>query len=181
MRRDRAPDTPEHPPTTNAVPRVRASMSSTTLNFHHRFEPGLNPGRPPILLLHGTGGEAARWMPTIQGLAAANFRVIAIDQIGFGQSDKPLTFGRVIAPGSALLSPRGKVLEHGMPRFFRRLGEGVFDEDDLRRRANELADFVADARRADGGPAEGEGSVPSRKPASRRASAASLTPSLKGP
>jgi len=120
MRRDRAPDTPEHPPTTNAVPRVRASMSSTTLNFHHRFEPGLNPGRPPILLLHGTGGD----------------------------EDDLLAFGRVIAPGSALLSPRGKVLEHGMPRFFRRLGEGVFDEDDLRRRANELADFVADARRA---------------------------------
>ena len=52
----------------------------------------LEAGRgEPIILLHGTGGEAARWMPTIQGLAAANFRVIAIDQIGFGQSDKPLT------------------------------------------------------------------------------------------
>jgi predicted esterase len=44
-----------------------------------------------------------------------------------------------------LLSPRGKVLEHGMPRFFRRLGEGVFDLDDLRARAHELADFVAAA------------------------------------
>jgi phospholipase/carboxylesterase len=41
---------------------------------------------------------------------------------------------------------RGQVLEHGMPRFFRRLAEGVFDEDDVRRRANELADFVVDAR-----------------------------------
>jgi 2-hydroxy-6-oxonona-2,4-dienedioate hydrolase len=52
----------------------------------------LEAGRgEPIVLLHGTGGEGARWMPTIQGLAAANFRVIAIDQIGFGQSDKPLT------------------------------------------------------------------------------------------
>src|ERR1700674_4938797 len=51
----------------------------------------LEAGRgEPIILLHGTGGEGARWMPTIQGLAA-NFRVIAIDQIGFGQSDKPLT------------------------------------------------------------------------------------------
>jgi len=53
----------------------------------------------------------------------------------------------MVSPGSALVSPRGKVLEHGMPRFFRRLSEGVFDEDDLRRRANELADFVAGARR----------------------------------
>jgi 2-hydroxy-6-oxonona-2,4-dienedioate hydrolase len=52
----------------------------------------LEAGRgEPIILLHGTGGEGARWMPTIRGLAAANFRVIAIDQIGFGQSDKPLT------------------------------------------------------------------------------------------
>ena len=52
----------------------------------------LEAGRgQPIILLHGTGGEGARWMPTIQGLAAANFRVIALDQIGFGQSDKPLT------------------------------------------------------------------------------------------
>jgi pimeloyl-ACP methyl ester carboxylesterase len=44
----------------------------------------------PIILLHGTGGEGARWMPQIQGLAG-DFRVIAPDQIGFGQSDKPLT------------------------------------------------------------------------------------------
>jgi 2-hydroxy-6-oxonona-2,4-dienedioate hydrolase len=52
----------------------------------------LEAGRgEPIILLHGTGGEGARWMPTMHGLAAANFRVIAIDQIGFGQSDKPLT------------------------------------------------------------------------------------------
>ena len=51
-----------------------------------------------------------------------------------------------MAPGSALLSPRGPVLEKGMPRFFRRLSEGVFDEADLRRRAHELADFVAAAR-----------------------------------
>ena len=53
---------------------------------------------------------------------------------------------RAVALGSALLSVRGKVLEHGMPRFFRRLTEGVFDEEDLRRRADELADFVVDAR-----------------------------------
>src|SRR5215210_4879942 len=43
---------------------------------------------------------------------------------------------------AALLSPRGKVLEHGMPRFFRRLAEGVFDEEDLVNRTHELAGFV---------------------------------------
>ena len=56
----------------------------------------------------------------------------------------------MVAPGAALLSPRGDVLERGMPRFFRRFAEGVFDEDDVRRRADALADFVTDARKAYG-------------------------------
>ncbi len=43
-----------------------------------------------VILLHGTGGEGARWMPQIRGLSG-DVRVIALDQIGFGQSDKPLT------------------------------------------------------------------------------------------
>jgi phospholipase/carboxylesterase len=89
------------------------------MNFNHRFEPALDPRKPPILLLHGTGGDESDLIP----------------------------FGRTIAPGSALLSPRGKVLEDGMPRFFRRFAEGKFDENDVRLRANELADFVAEARR----------------------------------
>jgi predicted esterase len=46
-----------------------------------------------------------------------------------------------------VLSPRGKVLERGMPRFFRRLAEGVFDVEDVKMRANELADFVGEAAR----------------------------------
>src|SRR5918995_3125484 len=98
-------------------------MTSTpSLSFIHRFEPGTEPGRLPLLLLHGTGGDEGDLLP----------------------------LGRAIAPGSALLSPRGKVLENGMPRFFRRLSEGVFDEADLRRRAHELADFVQEAREAYG-------------------------------
>ena len=97
-------------------------MTSASLSFHHRFEPATEPARPPILLLHGTGGD----------------------------EDSLLPLGRTLAPGSALLSPRGKVLEQGMPRFFRRLAEGVFDEDDVRRRAEELADFIAEARAAYG-------------------------------
>jgi phospholipase/carboxylesterase len=90
---------------------------SNDLSFIHRFEPG-NLEAPPLLLLHGTGGDENDLLP----------------------------LGQAIAPGSPLLSARGKVLEHGMPRFFKRLAEGVFDEDDVRRRANELADFVVDAR-----------------------------------
>jgi phospholipase/carboxylesterase len=92
---------------------------SNDLTFIHRFEPGNRLEAPPLLLLHGTGGDENDLLP----------------------------LGRAIAPGSALLSVRGKVLEHGMPRFFRRLAEGVFDENDVRRRANELADFVDDARK----------------------------------
>src|SRR6185437_677226 len=57
-----------------------------------------------------------------------------------------IPLGRLVAPGAPLLSPRGKSLENGMPRFFRRLAEGVFDEADVRARAHELADFVAAAR-----------------------------------
>jgi phospholipase/carboxylesterase len=90
----------------------------STLSFIHRFEPATTPDPCPLLLLHGTGGDENDLVP----------------------------LGRAIAPGAALLSPRGKVLERGMPRFFRRLAEGIFDEDDVRRRAIELADFVEEAR-----------------------------------
>lgn len=90
-----------------------------TTSFIHVFEPGADAARTPLLLLHGTGGD---------------------------ERDL-LSLGRTVAPGAALLSPRGQVLEGPMPRFFRRLSEGVFDEDDLRRRTHELADFVEDARR----------------------------------
>jgi phospholipase/carboxylesterase len=83
------------------------------LSHIHRFEPGSPPERP-LLLLHGTGGN----------------------------EDDLVPLARMIAPQAALLSARGKVLENGMPRFFRRLAEGVFDFADVERRAHELADFV---------------------------------------
>lgn len=86
------------------------------LSFIHRFEKG-DAAAPPLLLLHGTGGDENDLVP----------------------------LGRTIAPDAPLLSPRGKVLENGMPRFFRRFAEGKFDEDDVRLRANELADFVVEA------------------------------------
>ncbi len=76
-----------------------------------------DPPGPPLLLLHGTGGDEHDLLPLRDHLS----------------------------PGAAVLSVRGTVLENGMPRFFRRLREGVFDEDDLRHQAGALADFVVDA------------------------------------
>lgn len=95
---------------------------ATELSFLHRHVPATTPGRAPLLLLHGTGGDENDLIP----------------------------LGEALAPGAALLSPRGKVLERGMPRFFRRLAEGVFDEEDVRRRAGELARFIGEARDAYG-------------------------------
>jgi len=92
-------------------------MTTTATDFIHRFVPGTAAGAAPLLLLHGTGGDETDLLP----------------------------LGQMIAPGAALLSPRGKVLENGMPRFFRRLAEGVFDHEDVVRRAHELADFAAAA------------------------------------
>ncbi|WP_156640436.1 alpha/beta hydrolase [Bosea sp. PAMC 26642] len=96
-----------------------------TTNFIHVFEPGTDAGRAPLLLLHGTGGDERDLLP----------------------------LGRMVAPGASLLSPRGKVLEGAMPRFFRRLAEGVFDEADLTARTHELADFVMESRERHGLPA----------------------------
>jgi phospholipase/carboxylesterase len=62
---------------------------------------------------------------------------------GTGGNEKDLIeIARKISPCSAIISPRGKVLENGVPRFFRRLSEGVFDESDVVKRAHELADFL---------------------------------------
>ncbi len=81
-------------------------------DFIHEFVPGAS--NRTLLLLHGTGG---------------NERDL-------------ISLGRELDSSASLLSPRGKVLENGMPRFFRRLAEGVFDLEDLKKRTHELADFV---------------------------------------
>ena len=94
----------------------------SALSLVHRYVPATKAGVPPLLLLHGTGGDENDLLP----------------------------LGEAIAPGAALLSPRGTVLENGMPRFFRRLAEGAFDIPDLMARTYELADFVAAARAAYG-------------------------------
>jgi phospholipase/carboxylesterase len=87
---------------------------SVDLGFAHRFLPGEDDSGATLLLLHGTGGNEEDLIP----------------------------LGQELAPGAAILSPRGKVLEFGAPRFFRRLAEGVFDHEDLVFRTHELAEFV---------------------------------------
>jgi len=97
--------------------------AETGLDRPHVFLPAEGDAAgPPLLLLHGTGGNEYDLLPLRDHLS----------------------------PGAAVLSVRGTVLENGMPRFFRRVREGIFDEDDLRRRADELADFVVTASSAYG-------------------------------
>ena len=94
------------------------TVETKDLGFVHRYIPRAVASGPAsgvtLLLLHGTGGDEADLIP----------------------------LGQALLPGAAILSPRGKVLERGMPRFFRRLAEGVFDQEDLARRTEELAQFV---------------------------------------
>jgi phospholipase/carboxylesterase len=97
--------------------------ADSTLDRPHVFVPGEpSAAGAPLLLLHGTGGDERDLLPLRDHLS----------------------------PGAAVLSVRGTVLENGMPRFFRRLREGVFDEDDLRQRTDDLAGFVRTASAAYG-------------------------------
>ena len=96
-------------------------LQSTELaSFQHVWLPGTGQTRnaPTFLLLHGTGADERDLLP----------------------------LGAMLFPGAPLLSPRGRVLENGRScRFFRRLAEGVFDEDDIRLRAAELSTFIDEA------------------------------------
>jgi predicted esterase len=92
--------------------------SDVSLGFDHRYIPGEGHlAGVTLLLLHGTGGDG----------------------------DSLLQLGYTLAPGAALLSPTGRVLEGESRRFFRRLAEGVFDQEDLAARTHELGAFVRDA------------------------------------
>lgn len=92
--------------------------TAADLGFIHRFVPGQDASRPPLLLLHGTGGDENDLVPLAER----------------------------IAPSRAVLSPRGKVLEQGMPRFFARGPDGAWDLDDLRHSTSELDGFLKRAR-----------------------------------
>jgi predicted esterase len=88
------------------------------LGFTHRFVPAEDSSSgETLIVLHGTGGDEN-------------------DLVGVGQA---------IAPGAAIVSPRGNVLENGAPRFFKRLAEGVFDPKEVRARALDLARFIRGA------------------------------------
>ncbi len=89
-------------------------MSVADLGLVHVYQPAGKAGCPTLLLLHGTGGDEHDLLPLVP----------------------------MLLPHSGALSPRGKVLEHGMPRFFRRFAPDVFDLDDLKARTEELATFV---------------------------------------
>jgi phospholipase/carboxylesterase len=84
-------------------------------SFVHRFEPGVDGETRTLLLLHGTGGDENDLIP----------------------------LGQTVLPGAAILSPRGRVLEGDLPRFFRRFAEGVFDLENLYAEATALGEFVS--------------------------------------
>jgi glyoxalase family protein len=118
---------PIHLPAASAAESLFSSIkgpedvSGDTLGFVHRYLPASTDaelaGGSTLLLLHGTGGD----------------------------EDNLVSLGRMLMPGAALLSPRGKVNEGGALRFFRRIREGVFDQKDLAFRTEELAKFVEGA------------------------------------
>jgi len=93
---------------------VTRALETGAVGDVHRFLPGATSAAPTLLVLHGTGGDENDLLPLAHELS----------------------------PGASLLAPRGPVLEHGMPRFFRRLAVGVFDLEDLARRTAELGAFV---------------------------------------
>ena len=100
------------------------NKKKTELGFIHQFIPSSNrkANLSTLLLLHGTGGNENDLIPIAKMLSSS-------------------------PANASILSPRGKVLENGMPRFFRRLAEGVFDIEDLKFRTHELADFIENASR----------------------------------
>jgi predicted esterase len=88
---------------------------NSDLGFIHRHVPAADSATADTLVvLHGTGGD----------------------------ENDLISIGQAVAPGAAILSPRGNVLENGAPRFFKRLAEGKFDPKEVRSRANELARFI---------------------------------------
>jgi phospholipase/carboxylesterase len=98
--------------------------TANDLGFIHRFMAGTDAGRTPLLLLHGSGGDEHDLIPLAER----------------------------IAPGHPVVSPRGKINEQGITRFFRRDADGIWDLEDFKHRTAELADFLRQARGAYGLP-----------------------------
>lgn len=108
---------------------IREGDLKEEFSMKHLYRAGSNPDQPTLLLLHGTGGNEEDLLP----------------------------LAKMISPEAGVLSVRGNVLENGMPRFFRRLAEGVFDEEDLVFRTGELVRFLDEASREYGFEAEAAG------------------------
>ncbi|MFC0044825.1 alpha/beta hydrolase [Metabacillus iocasae] len=83
----------------------------------HVFKKGADESKRVLLMLHGTGGTEQDLLP----------------------------IASMIDSQASVLSVRGNVLENGMPRFFRRLQEGIFDIEDLEFRTKELHEFLNEA------------------------------------
>src|SRR5699024_2684437 len=88
----------------------------------HIFKQGTNQDKPVLLFLHGTGGN----------------------------EHDLVKLADIIDPEASVLSVRGNVSENGMPRFFKRLAAGVFDEEDLILRTEELYNFLDEAAQEHG-------------------------------
>jgi phospholipase/carboxylesterase len=80
----------------------------------HIFQKGTHSNAPILVLFHGTGGTEQDLLP----------------------------LAKKISPTSSVLGLRGNVSENGMPRFFKRLAEGVFDIEDLIMRTKEVNEFL---------------------------------------
>ncbi|MFO1210901.1 MAG: alpha/beta hydrolase [Amaricoccus sp.] len=90
-------------------------MSPTSASESYRYHAeGSGEGKPMAFVFHGTGGTETQFVPLVRDLL----------------------------PGAAIVAPRGDVSEHGALRFFRRLGEGRYDMEDLARRTAAMAAFV---------------------------------------
>jgi phospholipase/carboxylesterase len=119
-------------------------MTTSTLDrYVHVHRPGAGPEAPALLLLHGTGATEHDLLPLAE----------------------------LLAPDAHVLSPRGRVTEGGMPRWFIRHAEGVFDQEDLRARTDELADWIPVA-------ADGYGIDPTRLVAAGFSNGANIAASM---
>lgn len=106
------------------------------LNFKYRYIPS------PLLHDNVENFKKAEWSQALN--QSGTLTLLLLHGTG-GNEDDLIEVGQMLSPSASLLSPRGKVLENGMPRFFKRHAEGVFDLEDLKFRTKELADFVKEA------------------------------------
>ena len=113
------------------------------LNFRHRYIPS-SPLQTSLTYKHNKDE-----LRKIKDHKLGSVTLLLLHGTG-GNEDDLIPLGQKISPSASLLSPRGKVLENGMPRFFKRLSEGVFDFEDLKYRTRELSDFVKKASNAYG-------------------------------